>query len=684
VIGLAPWNGAFSIVTVELGNILFVTRQEFKEKQPSLFKIGTATVIRQAQENSDRGMPGHAVRLLSALFITMLSAALVVSSGRADYDPLIDSPMYKNPELPTVPIVYRLPSKAPELWLRALERPEADFRYQAAHAICLAHERGFGGLEGTIEPLRKALNRPDEQPLVRLAVAQALIELDAHAAAADLWQQALAGDSDLRQVVEPVLARWDYKPARAVWLERLHDPATPADSLKLAIIGLATVREEQAADALRDIVLLKQEKQTVKEPADASSRSSYVPCPPSIRLEAAGALALLRPSGLEKDAERLAADTSINAMTSRLAAAMLLSQHRSPQAVELLQKMEMDPEPAVARVAVARLIEIDSKLVLPALDHLLASPDANLRSLACKVLFQQPSAEHIHLLAQRLDDEHRGVRRESRDWLRQLAGKKEWHDVVVREASGVLAGEQWRGLEQAAILLVLLDHKPAAGRLVELLGFGRAEVVISAAWGLRRLAVPETLPQVLAFVAGERHQFKEHRGGVARPADFPRNIMDHVLSQLNQLLGEQKYAPADPVLRQFVPRGAAGVESRASAVYALGLIHEAKPNAELIGLLEARLTDTGPPPDEPRVRRMSAISLGRLMAGAAVSPNGRNRPFAMEHVKVLRYLCPVQQVQPDMLTNAAGWAIERITGEKVAAAKPMEQMRRDWFLSPFD
>jgi HEAT repeat protein len=614
----------------------------------------------------------------------MLSTALLVCSGRADYDPLIDSPMYKDPELPTVATVYRMPKRASELWLRALQRPEADFRYQAAHAISQAHERGFKGLEGTIEPLRKALNRPDEQPVVRLAIAQALIELDARVAAADLWQQALAGDSDLRLVVEPALALWDYKPARAVWLKRLGDPRTPADALRLAIQGLATVGEAEAASALRDIVLQKQETQTAKEPASAGSPNSYRPYPPSVRLEAARALGSLHASGLEKDAERLAGDTSVDAIISRLAAAMLLSRHQGPAAVGILQRLEMDPEPAVARLAVSRLIQIDSKLVLSALERLLASPDASLRSLACKVLFQQPSPEHIHLLAERLGDEHQGVRRESREWSRQLAGNPQWHDAVIAEAARVLAGDQWRGLEQAAILLTLLDYKPAAGRLVQLLMFERAEVVITAAWGLRRLAVPETFPQVLAYVRAEWQRIHGHRGLYNRPPGFPAPILDHVLSQLNQLLGQQKYAPADSVLRQFIPRGPVGLETRASAIYALGLIHAGKPEADLIAAVEGRLTDTGPPPDEPRVRSMSAISLGRILAGAAVTGSGQKGQLAAEHVKVLRNFCPVQQVQVDVIANACGWAIERITGEKLAPRGPIEQPRIDWFLNPFE
>src|SRR5205809_7929856 len=78
--------------------------------------------------------------------------------ARADYD-VIDSPMYRSPDLPMPPIVWLFPEKAKDLWLRALERPEADLRCKAADAVALAHRRGVKGLEVTVAPLRAALDQ---------------------------------------------------------------------------------------------------------------------------------------------------------------------------------------------------------------------------------------------------------------------------------------------------------------------------------------------------------------------------------------------------------------------------------------------------------------------------------------------------------------------------------------------
>src|SRR5262245_34796729 len=83
---------------------------------------------------------------------------------RADFDPVIDSPMYKLPELPGPPVVLVFPEETKALWLRALERPEADMKCKAAEAVALAQRRGVKGLETTVAPLLAALEREGQHP----------------------------------------------------------------------------------------------------------------------------------------------------------------------------------------------------------------------------------------------------------------------------------------------------------------------------------------------------------------------------------------------------------------------------------------------------------------------------------------------------------------------------------------
>ena len=589
-------------------------------------------------------------------------ASLLALAGPlwADFDPVIDSPMYKLPDLPAQPVVMVFPEEAKALWLRALERPDADTKCKAADTIALARRRGVKGLESTVAPLLAQLDQRDQHPAARLAVAKALIALDARQAAPNLLRQSQAGGSDLRDVVEPALARWQYRDAAEVWLARLADPKAPRRSLALAIAGLAAIHEQRAANRLRELVL-----------ADGTDEA--------IRLDAARALSGLRTEGLEKDAETLTADASPRGIPHRLAAASLLQQHRGDQAVRLLKRLADDPEPAVAALAVGLLIAIDPKLVLHWAERLLASldasphasPDATLPSLAVEVLFREPSATHVRLLANRLNDVHPDVRRKSRRHLLTLAGQQGFHQQVIEQATSILGKGQWQGLEQATILLTLLDHKPAAARLVELLNETRPEVYVTAAWGLRRLAVPETLPGVLSHVRAEERRVRATAG---RP---PANIVviDHKLSQLNQFLGQAKYQPAEAGLRQFIPRmepprsTPVGQECRAAAIWALGRLHEGKPDSRLTAALLERLNDLGTqPPEDRRVRLMCAITLGRTGAKDALDN--------------LRKYCADFETNQDPVNNACGWAIERLTGQTMPPPKTVRKGQRDWFLVP--
>ena len=291
------------------------------------------------------------------------------------------------------------------------------------------------------------------------------------------------------------------------------------------------------------------------------------------------------------------------------------------------------------------------------------------------VLFRRPSEARVQLLADRLDDADPGVRVKARRFLLDLAGNREFRDRVIAEGTRVLAGkpQQWRGLEQATILLTLLDHKPAAKRLVELLTNGRPEVAVTAAWGLRMLAVPDVLQPVADHVAEMRRQTLAGKNPFPSE-DIPLSTVAHQLSQLIQFLGQQKYAAADPVLRQYVPRrGEQGIwEARAAAVWALGKIHEGTPDAGLTAALLERLDDVSSiPPEDSRVRRMAAISLGRTKA--------------VEVVAHLRLYCPDREPNGNDAHDACGWAIEHLTNDPKDVMQPprvTRAPRRDWFVVP--
>jgi HEAT repeat protein len=585
------------------------------------------------------------------LFALLHPSSFILHPSRGA-DPVVDSPMYRDPQLPTPRPVPVFSERLLPMWLETLERPEKDLKCRAALSIAEARRRGMKGLEAAVPALVRELERPDQDRTVQASMARALVGLDARESAAALAQAAAAGDPDVRDLVEPALARWDYKPIRGEWLKRLDQPPYRRPAI-LAIQGLAAVREEKAAPRLRELALAAE-------------------TPPAVRLEAARALGVIQPSGLEEDARKLAADTSARGKLDRLLAASLLRQHKSDEAVRQLQTLGRDAEPATAAAALARLVEIDPKLLLPLLEPTLANPDAKVRGFGVKVLHRLPSDTHIRLLGDRLSDPHPEVRTQARVALSDLDGKTEWRDVVRRDVMHVLNGEDWRGLEQAALLLGQVDYKPAASRLLVMLNGKRGEAIVAAAWALRKLAIPETLPDVFRYVEGQYDRMSEDDTTGGRSTLTPEAVDDQ-LAQLVQFLGKNKYRPADGLLRQFIPpgqpRNKVGYEARAAAAWALGLIHEGTEIPEIATMLARRVAADKPTDvEDTRVRWMSAITLGRMKAKSGL-------PTLREY-----YVEKRPSLFP--FNNACGWAIEQITGEKVPEAGTVELMQLGWFLYP--
>jgi HEAT repeat protein len=358
-----------------------------------------------------------------------------------------------------------------------------------------------------------------------------------------------------------------------------------------------------------------------------------------------------------------------------------LRRHRGDETIRLLLSLVRDKEPAVAAVALGRLVELDSKLVLPFLDIVLANPDANIRSFGVETLLRQPNDAGIRLLGDRLADTNPEVRALARRSLETLAAKPEFRDSVIREGSRVLAGKDWRGLEQATYLLVRLSHKSASARLIELLQTERPEAFIAAAWGLRQFAVHETLEEVHQFVLAEHKKMLNTKlGPTAGRKGVTAVAVDRQLSQLVQFLGQARFRPADKTLRNLLPRVVpgqpgmppqtpVGIHTKAAAAWALGMIHEGVLDKALSAALVARLTDLPPPPqlgsEFDEVRRMSAISLARIKATDAL-PSLR------------RYYAGKQT--DDLVNNACGWAIAHLTGTPLPALGVIERSDRKWFM----
>jgi HEAT repeat protein len=468
--------------------------------------------------------------LKSTLRSTRLAClALVVWGGSAAAHGGIrpDYEMERDPEIRAPADIKEFSNRLKLLWVEALARPEADMQRMAADAIGRGHTAGIPGMDEAVPRLVEILALPASHPAARLAAARTLVALDAKQAAPQMSECAPRFGADLRQIVEPALAGWNFESYDDVWRARLKAPGTHHRDLVLAIRCLATAQDAAAVAPLLEII-------------HDRFRTA------AVRSEAALAAGLIAEKDLESDAGRLIAGLADAAKIDRLCGVRLLTRHAGDDAQNLLARFAVDPEPAVAVIALSRLITIDPHLVLPLAEGAMRSADPLVRQRGADAYVLLPDPGRVAVLARLLDDPHPAVRGSVRDSLFDLAQRSELDEPIRQAATEMLAGQSWRGLEQAALLLGALDHKPASARLVELLESPRPEVGIAAAWGLKQLAVPETLPAMFD---------KSNRQTELRSKDgFTPAGLDEQTAHLFEAFGKLRYAAAEPLLRRYVPK----------------------------------------------------------------------------------------------------------------------------------
>lgn len=563
----------------------------------------------------------------------------------AAFDPTtidrVDYVMNSDPRLQFPPSQTDISSAAKAFWVRALARPDVQLQRVTVDTIAMAHRRGMKDLEDLVPTLVKLLQQPDLPPRLLYALSSALIEFDAKDQAELLARQSQANGLAIASLVEPALARWKSAALAGEWLRRLDDPTTDRLSMLHAIDGLAAVGETEGTASLLRIVF-----------------DEYAQ--PNVRMSAARAVGQLQPRDLEPEATKLS-DPTVSAPLAGLMAVAMIGQHDSDAAIELLHTLVGHENTSVQSGALGRLFAIDPMLVSPHAEAALTSSDVNVRRLGARTMIVLPDADSIASLSTLLGDVNPNLRQEVAAALVHLAKQDDLHEEVIEQSSIVLGQNEWRGCEQAATVLVNLDHKPAGSRLVDLMNHERFEVMVASAWGLRRLAIPEHLPSMLDQAKSVLVGF---RGSRWNAADWGP---EKQIAQLFMAFGQMGYDPADELMREYIPKDfSLGDTSRPAAIWGLGLLHEGKAPEDLTRLLVERLKDVESLiPESGPVRYMSAISLGRLGSQSAVP---ELRVFAG----------PVQ----GYVGLASSWAIEQLTGEAPPTLVPQVVRRNDWILGP--
>lgn len=572
----------------------------------------------------------------------------------------VDSLIDEDPRYPEeVNSVAAFSPRLRTLWIQALSRPELDLQRQAADAIVRAHRRGMTDLEACVPALLNVLTASTADSVVKQSAAQALIELDARQTAPQLLAQATTGDFDLARIIEPALARWRYEPAQTLWRERLSVPGTPRNRLVLAIRAIAETGDSAAVPGLQQIV------------HDPASR-------PDLRLEAAQALHRLQPPDLLEDARKLVHESPQN-MIVRLLAATLLQSEQREEASDLLQDLAGDAEPAIATLALRPLVKRDPKLVQPVWNKMLTSQDPELKLLAIETLHALRSPQAISHLGHLLADTHPDVRQRAQEVLVELAPVSDLSTAVRRVAMNTLQIDHPDALEQAILVLGAVEHDPAADRLVELLEHPHPKVFVTAAWALRRLAVPQTASAILAKAQREV-EISLIRLPLNAAVDWERiNGIYQQLGHLIEALVVLKHAPAEPLLRTFLPNPPEPVvppveiildavfqpELRSRAIWGLGHLHADAPEQDLVSRLHDLLESSA---TGQTVRCASVVALGRMKAASLTD--------------TLREL--YESRAPYNVGHASRWALEKIYGQPlpILTSEPETHWQTGWFLEP--
>jgi HEAT repeat protein len=299
---------------------------------------------------------------------------------------------------------------------------------------------------------------------------------------------------------------------------------------------------------------------------------------------------------------------------------------------------------------------ISPKSLDPLLSRLGEAADAGIRKIVINRLADQ-GAEHTAAdVARFLSDENPSLRVLARTRLMAMAGQPESREQATAAITQVLAGQDPLSLEQAALAAGAVNLKSAAGRLLQLLDDPHTPVAVAAATSLRKLQLPDTLGPALAYVTAN----------VDKKIPSPRH---DATSQLIQLMGILKYAPAEPVLLKLIPKDSGMSMDRQAAIWTLGLLHEGQPDASLVRQLTSRAKDgQGMNPEDGQVRIMSVVAIGLMKNKGSL---GQLQNWIHDEMDTT-------------LAPAARWAVGQITGERPPEPDPVASRVTGWFLEPLD
>ncbi len=535
------------------------------------------------------------------------------------------------------------PAGLQELWMKALKRPDPELQRLVIDSMAMAYAQNLQGLESAVGEL-VTLAAADNQDLdVLRAAVQTLVVLDVREHQELFARLATEKGAPISEIVEPALAKWRSRVMQEDWVSRVETQAASPSQIILAMNGIGELKAVQARDAL----------QTLTKNSSALRR---------LRMTAARTLGKVDPGGQVELAKQILAQRSRPEALNALLALAAVEADDSAGSIAVLEGLVKNENSAVQSEALEHLYRIDPELLVPFIDELVESRDANVRWWCARTLVAGRDVQRVPTLSNLLNDLNPGLRRFVSRSLVEFCDSEDLRPAVIAETERVLAGNQWRGCEQACVVLGRRVYKPSAERMVELLGHPRGDVQVAAAWGLTQLRVAKTLPDILD------HAESTFQGLVSKQLSESAPGVTLHLGHIFNAFGDQEYQPAEPLMRKFVPKSYDyGEFSRSAAVWALGMLHQGDADSDLVPILTERLLDDGGEmPEMDWVRIMSAVSLGRMKATSAVDSL---QGYAGD---------------TDLVGSASRWAVEQITGMPVPlpTLRDTSNTKDQWFLTP--
>lgn len=630
--------------------------------------------------------------IATTVFIGVMIVALSAAAAHPLPDPAIDSPMLHNPEVEAAPQIPAVRPGTRELWIAALESPNAQVRRLAANTIGLAHQRGVRDLDAAASQLRSLLTRPDPDPLVRLAAASSLTLMNDEQAAPTLLARAQSDGLDMALIADPALAAWNHIPARAMWRQRLTDAGVPYALKRSAIHALSKVRDRDAFDPLLAI---------------ATDHAT----PQPLALAAARAAGIVRPA--DRSLAHLAADFAAGEIPHRLIAVALLYSDETPESTALLSVLASDPEPAIAADALQTLDRL-----APELAHLLAMQlltnaqsdialgrsdnvgDSKLKLVALECVMRNPDDPALSAVATLARDPSVDLRRAARDAFVKLSKTTSYAQNLNRHHRlyhFLMESGDWRAVEQALLFAGMTKLSVSASTHLPQLRSPQPELRLAAAFAIRRTADREAYSPVFEFVTNTINTARElnranrealyradlerettdktganDRQSKAIPPD-PRTLVrlnedtDRELVQLIQyFVGTVGTKETHDLFMSLVPKNSVPwPNTRAAAIWVLARSAMYSDRPRLTAELLSRATDNNPLiPEALSVRRSAIIALGMMKSTAALA--------TLQDMYNRREDAPV-------LLDACRWSITQIT-ETAPPAYFHETPDTDWFL----